>query len=582
MNNNPHLLYGIQGLAARFNFPLVNSHTGIVIGSGRLCLIDLKRGGGGFYLNVLADVPLEGQNPFSPDVSRLLTRLARENSLHGRTAAILAAGRGLRVRILEMPRMEQGELVASLRFTEAEALPYPMETAALDGCILPGGAEGRMPVLMAALECAEADRHHQMLSRSPFRPIALTVVPAALDALLEHSRIIDTSVPVSFISISGAHIGVYIFEGGGIRFTRDIGFGGDGFTDALTGAYEAEGGGIAVSREEAETLVAFFGIPRGDSLGAHGPRGISGETVLARLQPALDKMVTELGRSLDYYRNEYQHSSVPPAYLIGSAVRIKNLAEYLTDALGCRFSVYNPFGDFIAAEGPGLAAARDNGAACAVAVGVALDQGRRINLLPEKKRWSPRNWLRARLPAAAAACYCLLVLGAGLAGTAYRKSLDAQIAEVEGKIAVLKRAHDAGAVIEAKMADIRGEIGAIDARKAAYPELEGRGIGWKELYGEVGRLMPDDMALDRLIFRFGNTKEYAADGVMYGRQALFEGRVRGGAGGQVKTLEQFLEKMRDSAFFTHATLISSREVAADGGNAYLKFTLAADIRREQL
>lgn len=572
---------GIQGLAARFNIPVVNSHTGIALSGGMLCVIDLKRGGDGrIHLNFLAEVPLEGQNPFSPDVSRQLTRLAHEHNLWGLTATILAAGRGLRLRILEMPRMSRGELVASLRFTEAEALPYSMDVAALDGCILPGGSEGRMPVLMAALELTEAALYHQMLSRSPLRPIAITVVPAALNALLEHSRIIDTSVPVSFISVSKTHSGVYIFEGGGIRFTRDIGFGGDVFTDALTGEYETASGKITVSREEAEMLVAYFGIPRADDPGAPGAKGISGEMALARMQSALDKVVTEVGRSLDYCRNEYRHSAASPVYFIGSAARIKNLAEYLTDAVGCRFTIYNPFEDFIAVEDPRFAAARKDGATYAEAVGAALDQGARINLLPEKNRWSAWNWLRVALPVAGVALYLLLVLGLGAWSAAYHRSLDAKIANVKTKIARLQREHDPDTVIEARAAGIRGEIGRIDARNAVHPELAGRDIGWKDLYEEVGRLMPDDMALDRLIFRFGNPKEYASDGAKYGRQAVFEGRVRGGADAQLKTLEQFLGNMRGSAIFTHATLISSHE-AADGGNAFLKFVLAADIQRER-
>lgn len=572
---------GIQRLAARFNIPLVNSHTGIIAGGGELCLIDLKPGGDGrFYLNFLADVPLDGQNPFSPYVSRLLTRLARDNNLQGRTATVLASGRGLRLRILEMPRMGHDELVASLRFTEAESLPYSMDDAALDGFILPGGINGRAPVLMAALGRAEVARYHQTVSGSPFRPIALTVIPAALSALLAHSRAIDKSVPVFFINISKSHTGIYIFEEGGIRFTREIGFGGDSFTEALAGNYETAGGKITVSREEAETLAAFFGIPRGDELGVCGFLGISGETALSRMQPALDKLVTELGRSLDYHRNEHQRSSAPSIYFIGSAARIKNFANYLSHALGCRFTVYNPFDDFIAADGPGFAAARENGAAYAIAAGVALDQGKRINLLPEEKRWSAGNWLRARLPVAAAVLYLLLVLGIGAGGAAYHKSLDLQTADVARKIAVLKREHDADAAIEAKTAGIRAEIMKMDARKAVYQDLEGRNIKWKEMYREIGKLMPDDMALDRLVFHFGGQKEYASDGVMYGRQALFEGRVRGGSDEQLKTLEQFLNKIRASTFFTHATLVNSRE-SDDGGNAYLKFTLAADIRRER-
>lgn len=571
---------GIQGLAARFNIPVINSHTGIAVSGGMLCVIDLRRGGDGrFYLNCMADEPLEGQKPFSPDVSRQLARIARTNNLRGLTATILAAGRGLRLRILDMPRMAHGELVASLRFTEAEALPYSMDEAALDGCILPGGTEGRMPVLMAALERAEAYRYYQTASRPQFRLIGITVVPAALNALLDHSLKIDKSVPVFFISVSTSQTGVYIFEGGGIRFSRDIAFGCGGFTDALTGEYETAAGKTAVTRQDAETLVSLFGVPRGDDLGACNSTGISGEMALARMQTALDKMVTELGRSLDYYRNEQQHSATPTVYLIGAGARIKNLAPYLTDALGCRFTVYNPFEDFISVDEPRFAAARKNGAAYAEVVGAALEQGMRINLLPEKNRWSAWSWLRSRLPVAGAAVYLLLVMGLGMAGAAYHKKLDAQTAAMENKIAILQREHNANVIIGAKTAGIREEIRRIDARKAVHAALEGRDIDWKELYGEIGRLLPDDVALDRLMFRFGAQKEYGLDGAMHGRQALLEGRIRGGSNAQLKSLEQFLGKMRASTLFTRITLISSRETA-DGGNRNLKFILAADIRRK--
>ncbi len=569
----------VQRFAARFNFPLVDTFTGIVFGGGALYLADLKRSNnGGFRLHYAAEVPLEGRNPFSPEVARLLTRLARENNLRGRTAAILAAGRGLRIRIHEMPRMEHDELVASLRFTEAEVLPYSVDDAELDGFILPGGVEGRMPVLMSALERGEATRYHQSLSLSPFRPIALTVVPAALDALLEHTRVIDTNVPVAFVCISNTSTGIYVFEGGGIRFTRDIGFGGDSFIDALTGEYEVPEDRITVSHGEAQTLAAFFGVPRGNSLGMQGPRGIDGKLVLARIQPVLDRLVTELGRSLDYYRNDFKCDSVSSVYLVGSAARMENLAEYLSDALGCRLTIYNPFDDFVMAEGPPHKIARENGAAYAVAVGVALDKGRRINLLPEKMRWSVGNWLRTRLPAAASVLFIVLMAAFSLAAITYRKNLDIQLAAVERQIAGFKQVHEADVAIEATANDIREEIKRIDARKTAYPELKGRDINWQALYGEVGSLIPNDMALDRLVFTFGGQKEYAADGAIYGRQALLEGHIRDGLDDQVKTLERFLTMVRHSPFFTHATLISARKVE-DGGNTYLKFTLGADINR---
>ncbi len=569
----------IDEVAARLNLPLRPSFTGGVIARNRLRVVDLlERPNGRYVLNALADLPVAAEEG---EVGRLLAGIARRNSLAGRTLTLLAADRRVQVRQVEMPRMPHEELVDSLRFTEADALPFPMEDAVLDGFFMPGnGDDPRTPVLMAAMERATAERYHRMVAGSPFRHIGLTVVPAALEALLEHSRLIDADAPAPFISLSQDSAGVYIFQGGDLKFMRDIALGGEQLTEALAGDYNVAGNLVHVSLDEAEEIKRVMGIPQGDELHEVAHRGITGEMFLARLQAPLEKMVMEFGRSIDYFQNEYRSLDIPAVYLIGSAAQTRNLAAYLTEGLGYPFTVYNPFDDFVEIEKDELAALRAAGPAYAVTVGVALERGRRINLLPPRERYSFKAYLMKRLPAALAAFYLLAVAGVAAAGAAYKGKMEARIASVGADIAALAGEQDAGALMEAKAAALRNEMAAIDTRMTVYPKLEGRDIDWAAFYTELGIMMPRDMALDRLAVRFDGPEEYAADGEKYAKEVVMEGRIRGAAAAQVETLEEFLHSADASRCFVHATLINSHEGPAGiDGERMLMFTIAADIRR---
>lgn len=572
----------IDKLAEIVNIPLRDSCTSLIVTGSGIRLLDLeKREDGEFYLRSFVDAVHTEDNQFTREVSVLLSQISRKNKIKGRTISVLGADKSLVVRQTQAPKMGHDELVESLKLTETEALPYPMENAELDAYIIPGQEEAAesVRVIMAAMDKNVARKYHDVVSRAGLRHISITAVPSALEAIIEHSKIIDKTHPVPIISISKNFTGVYIFHEGTLKFTRDIGLGGDQFAQHLAGEYEVGNERVFVTYEEAEQLKRIFGIPRGETLYEMCTNGITGEMVLEKLQPVLERMVTELGRSIDYYKNEQQQYNVPAAYMIGSVAMMKNLPEYLTEALGYRFAAYNPFDDFIKIDKPELEYVKGVGSEYVIAAGVALDHGSRLNLLAPKYRYTVKNYFKKMIPAAAAVTYLILATGIYIGGMQYKASLTAKIADLDTKIAGLKQEQELGATLEGKTIGLRNEITAIETRMTIYPELQGRDFDWKRIYGEVGRLVPMDAALNRMEIRFDNAQEIASDGEMYSKQLKVHGKIRGKANEQVKTIQQFLQKMDESSAFRHATLIKSNQSMAAESEGMLMFEVAADIRK---
>ncbi len=580
----------IEKLGQSINLPISNSYTGMVITGYDLRIVDIikrdpnpkKNEPGGFYLNSFVDVPVSvpGES-FHPDNAKLINTIIRKNNLWGRTVSVLGADKSLIVKRVEAPAMEHDELLETLRLTEREGLSYPMETAALDAMILgPSVSEGQIKVMMAALDGEVASKYNAFVRRTNFKHIAISIVPSALSALIENSLIIDKEAAVPVISIGKNTTGIYVFQGGDLKFTRDVYVGGDAFTKELMGEYEVDGEIVEVNEEEAEQMKILFGVPRGADLFEAGVHGITGEMFLERMRPALERMVTELGRSLDYFKNEYQVRDIPEAYLIGLAASLANLPEYITENLGYRFSAYNPFEDFIHIEDEALENARTFGPGYAVSVGIALDQGSRINLLPVRSRYSIKGLVKKIAPIAAVILYSIIVTAVSIAGVSYRKKLEANISSTQQKISGLKVEQTLGSLVEVQTVNLKNEITAIETRMTVYPELQGRSIDWGLLFSETGMLMPFDIALNKVNIRFDRTQEIATDGELYSKQVILDGRIRGKPNDQIGTLQQFLRKVEETKYFLHPTLLYTKQSSmASEGESLLLFSLSADIQK---
>ncbi len=570
----------LQNLTVLLNIPIVNTFTGVLATPGSTKVIDLERSEEKFLLNFYEEIrPDKGADPFGPETATKVGAVCKEKGLRARTAANLIVDKNFYLRQVDVPEMEKEEIIESLRFSERESVPFPIDTASMDVFTLPEEAVGgQIKVRMAVLDGKVVKKYNDFVRQTSLKHISIIPVSSALVAVMDESKIIDKSVPVPVISVGRSVTGIYVFDEGYIRFSRDVSIGTYDITENIASEYEVSGEVVELTEEEAEEMKDYFGVPMDEDLLEMGVKGVTGEMILEKIQPVLDKMVTEFGRSIDYFKNEYRVASVPTAYIIGTAAHIKNLSKYLTDALGFEFKSYNPFDDFLVAEKPELEKLKERGSELTLTVGVALVQDRKLNLLPPDMRFSFARLKKRATPVVAVLLYVLLVMLINAGGVQYVKHLKTQIKNYESQIKNLKAEQQAGGMIEDKIVEFKNDIRAVDTRMSIYPELKGRNIEWAEVYLEVSKLLPDDIALESIVISFSKPKSYAVDGSLYAQQLVISGRIRGRADTQIRALRDFLNRIQFSPYFEHASLISTGEEKGQGTGSMLNFEIASDLK----
>ncbi len=568
----------VEVLGRAINMPATNSHTGMSITPRHIRIIDVvkhKRADGGLSLNCFQEISLINENPFHPDNVALVNEVISKNHLRARTVNVLAIDKSLIVRRVETHAVPRDEMIESLRFVEQEQVPYPMQNAALDVMPFPTSKEeGQIPAIMAVLDGDVVKSYNDFIKLTGFKHVAISIRPTAISARLEHAKTFDREDGVPIISIGRDITGIQFYQDAQLKFQRDVPIGDANVFAVAAGTYEVDGKPVSITAEDVGRLRLQFGVPRGDDLVRQGAKGVTGQMFLDKLQPGLDKMATEISRSIDFFKSNQQIFRIPNAYLIGEAALIPNLAEYLTDEIGISFLPYDPFRDFIEGGLDKMGDKRGLGPQYAALLGAALDDGSKINLLPPRMRYQFSDIIPRLAALAVAALFVIFVFGVNIGTMAYRNTAAKTQEELRIKVVEI------GAV-DIKLAALNKVVEEFKARPASHPRVVGGDVKWRNLFSATESAMPDDAALDGILIKFGGEREYAGDGQRYSREVIFNGRVRGIPGNQVEVLQKLAQNMTDSGAFRHMTILSAQrepEKTAVGAEQLL-FTMAADISR---
>ena len=520
----------LNGFRRFLNLPVEESYTGAVVTPKSVTVVDLERKESGFYLGGFGrENPPNGESFGERGAAAALNRICRKSSLWTKTVSHLAPGGKTFVRQMQMPPMDKEEIIDSVRYTERDSIPFPVDTASIDAWQAPDkNLPGRINSLVAALDSASLNRQRKIFDRTYFKQVAISIVPAALAAVIGQSKIIDSSLAVPIVAIGDSTASVYVYLHGQIKFSRDINLGGATAPDLR--------------------------------------------------QPVLDRLAMEIGRSLDYFKNEQRIKELPAVYIIGAAASVKQTAGYLAKSLEYDFKVYNPFDDFITIEKERLEYVRELGPEITIPVGLALDRGRTINLLPKRFRYTYKGFVKRFTAVTAVACYLIFLSLVKFAGLGQLGVMQEQVTGFGEVARSLKTEERATVIVVNEIFNIKEKVRTLEKQMASYPALKGSGINWPAVYSEIGSLLPGDIALNTIGVSFTNRPEYAADGKVYSKQVVLRGKVRGKSDNSLKALRLYMERVQDSRLFEHASLISTRRTDKKGSASMLMFTMAADIR----
>jgi type IV pilus assembly protein PilM len=163
---------------------------------------------------------------------------------------------------------------------------------------------------------------------------------------------------VALVNAGASAVNINILSGGQSVFTRDVGIGGNAFTEAV----QKE---LGLPFEAAED--AKKGIP---------VDGVRLEDVRPVLRAVIDNVLLEVEKTFDFYKATSSSDRIDRVVISGGASLVDGFAEAVRERLDTEVERFDPFRKVTLDSAKlQVGAAADYAPVCAVAVGLAMRKG---------------------------------------------------------------------------------------------------------------------------------------------------------------------------------------------------------------
>jgi type IV pilus assembly protein PilM len=363
---------------------------GLDIGSYSIKLVGLKMTSKGPFLTHVGmkEIPPGTDKEDVDKLSQILKALFKEAGLETKKVRLTVSGSGVHFKRISVPSLPKAELKEAVRWEIKDHLPFPVETAQIDFHILNEYVEDNVKKLdLITVACPKhlVDRTLSIAERAGLQPIHLDVAPFALWNTLSAWDRIKKEETVALIDMGAEKTGIYIFKDGLLQFSREVTPAGADITRAVMEGIGSSGEAQPIY-ERSEKIKQEIGIPSEPSQERMSDKSASLSKLSFLVRPVLERLAAEIGRSLDYYRSQFNEERIDRILLTGGGANLKNIVSYLANELRLPVEHFNPLKKILFDSKKIDAQLLDQvGSAFTIAVGLGFTEPKRIELLPAEE-----------------------------------------------------------------------------------------------------------------------------------------------------------------------------------------------------
>jgi type IV pilus assembly protein PilM len=349
----------------RFPNPFRPPIVGLDVGTDAVKAVVLKKLRNGWALVGATEVPMPDSGTSDPDATAdVLKQVFDTLRLRRARVATALAGQSAIVKRLSLPAMSDAELAEAIPWEAEQYIPFDLADVQLDYQVMNGAdASGKeslarttTDVLLVAAKRDKIEERTDVIIRSGREPVVLDLEAFALVNAYEANHP-DRSEPLTVLVHAGrTSTIVCLLERGQLAFTRDIALGGQSHSEALMRDLNVDA--LVAERLKFPTRPL---LP-----------GVTVDQVRAVLRDVSSQLVTEISKTIDFYRATAPIERVSRIVLSGGACAADSLAELLGAEFDAPVEVFDPFR---AIERRRAEAGGVTGPAFAVAVGLAMREG---------------------------------------------------------------------------------------------------------------------------------------------------------------------------------------------------------------
>ncbi|MDP2735361.1 MAG: type IV pilus assembly protein PilM [bacterium] len=239
------------------------------------------------------------------------------------------------LQVIQLPRMQKGELEQAVRFEAENYIPHSIEKVYLDSQVVAPlmSSLDHSDVLLAALPKTMVDPYLSVLEKAGLVPRALEIESLSISRALILKEV--TLKPVLIMDFGATRTSFVVFSGHSLRFTASIPVSSHQLTEAIART-------LKVPVPEAEDMKIAFGLERQDDK--------TGQRVFQALIPSLSDLVEQLKRHIAYYESHATHqhldakaNRISRVILSGGGANLRGLPAFLAGELEREVLLGNPW-----------------------------------------------------------------------------------------------------------------------------------------------------------------------------------------------------------------------------------------------
>ncbi len=335
---------------------------GLDIGSRNIKVVQLKDVSGGYQLEHLGitslqpELIVEGSILDAPRVVDAIKELISSSNIKTKDVTIGVSGHSSVItKRIPLPQMTEEELSESIKFEAEQYIPFDIEDVNLDFQIIGFREEGnQMDVLVVAVKKDKINEYVSVARDAGLNPVIVDVDAFAIENMYEVNYEIKPNENVALVNVGASMINLNVLKGGFSVFTRDSSVGCNVLTEALQREF-------TISYDDAERL------KQGETI-----EGILQEDVASVMISASEEIISEVSRSLEYFRGSTSQEDIKEIVLSGGGALIKDFPALLSERVGVDVRIIDPFTNIQIPDGFDKGYLKKIGPIVSIAVGLAL------------------------------------------------------------------------------------------------------------------------------------------------------------------------------------------------------------------
>ncbi|MBI3594345.1 MAG: type IV pilus assembly protein PilM [Nitrospirae bacterium] len=254
-----------------------------------------------------------------------LKNLFSKNSFKKNPVVMNYTGNAPVIRYLKLPEMPENELAEAIQWEAKKVISEPLESKIIDYAILrkvSDGGKNTLEIILVAVDKGDVSEGLGIIRRAGVYPALMDVNPLALLKVVALNHSSEIGQDLIFIDIGSSKMEVNISRDGVLRFTRQIGRGGNNLSHLIMEKR-------SLSFEDAEKIKK--------------EEGFSASELDETIKEEVDRMVLEVQRSIDFYRTQFRDILIKKIILMGGTPLMPGFRDYFETQFDFPVVLENPF-----------------------------------------------------------------------------------------------------------------------------------------------------------------------------------------------------------------------------------------------